>query len=144
MHRLLAQADVEGIESLTRSSDSPRVNRGMAKRLFLVMAAVALLFLQFGDCMSAMTMDQQSMQCCASMPCTPANHSRGCCKNMTSAHAPSMLPAQHASLHGPIVAAIEYPRTLDMTRPVPVPLVKVDAAQHSPPELYTLHVSLLI
>lgn len=116
----------------------------MGKKLILVLAASALLLLQFGDCVSAMTPDQQSMKCCASMPCTPANHSHGCCKNMTSARAPNMLPAAHASLDAPAVAAFDYTRMLDTKRSVLRPLVTVEAAQHSPPELYTLHASLLI
>jgi hypothetical protein len=116
----------------------------IGKRLFLVLAASALLLLQFADCMSAMTPDQESMKCCASMPCTPANHSHGCCKAMTSQQSPNMLPAAHASLHAPAVVAIEYPPTLDLARSAPVRLVTIEAPQHSPPELYTLHASLLI
>jgi len=116
----------------------------MGKKLLLVLAAAALLVLQFGDCVSAMTPGQQSMKCCASMPCTPANHSHGCCKNMTSAKAPSMLPAQNASLHTPIAATVEYPKILEIVRWTQVPSVMIEAQQHSPPELYTLHASLLI
>ena len=116
----------------------------MGKKLIFVLAAGALLFLQFGDCASAIAPDQQSMKCCASMPCTPANHSHGCCKNMTSSKAPSMLPAQHASLHAPIAATVEYPQILEIARWTPAPSVMIEAQQHSPPELYTLHASLLI
>jgi hypothetical protein len=116
----------------------------MGKRLFLVLAAGALSLFQFSDCMSAMTLDQQSMQCCGSMPCTPANHSHGCCKNMASVQTPSMLPAPHVFLHGPNSATVEYSRTLKIVRSTPTPAVAIDAQQHSPPELYTLHASLLI
>jgi hypothetical protein len=56
-----------------------------------------------------------------------------------------MLPTGHVSLHAPVVAA-EYPPMLAMIwktqLPVPEPYVKTQ--QHSPPELYTLHASLLI
>ena len=114
------------------------------RKLFVVLAAGVLLVLQFGDCMSAMTLDQQSMQCCGSMPCTPANHSHGCCKNMASAQSPNMLPAAHVSLRGPTVAAVEYPRLLDIGRSTLAPPVVVEAQEHSPPDLYTLHASLLI
>ena len=116
----------------------------IGKRLFLVLAAGALLLLQFADCMSAMTPDQQSMECCASMPCTPANHSHGCCKTMTSAETPTMLPAAPVTLRAPTVAIVEFTRTLEIARALPVPHVTVEAQQHSPPELYTLHASLLI
>src|SRR6185437_584436 len=116
----------------------------MGKNLILVLAAGALLLLQFGDCLSAMTLSQQSMKCCASMPCTPANHIHGCCKNMASAQALNIRPATHASLYAPTVAVYDYTRTFETARSVSVPLVTVEAAQHSPPELYTLHASLLI
>jgi hypothetical protein len=114
------------------------------KRLFLVFAAAALLLPQFGDCMSAMGMDQQAMRCCRSMPCTPANRSQGCCKNMLSAQMPNMLPVQHVSLHVPTLTTIEYPRLTEVLGHAPALPLFVEAQQHSPPELYTLHASLLI
>jgi hypothetical protein len=113
-------------------------------KLLVVVAAGALLLLQFGDCMSAMVLDQQSMQCCRSMPCTPANHSHGCCKNMASAQTPNMLPAAHVSLHTPTVTVIEYPPLLQIVRANVAPPVVAEAQEHSPPDLYTLHASLLI
>ena len=116
----------------------------MGKKLFLVLAAGALLLLQFADCMSAMTPDQQSMECCASMPCTPANHSHGCCKTMTSAQTPNMLPTARVSLNAPTIAAVEYASTIEIARSSAVSFVAVEVQQHSPPELYTLHLSLLI
>src|SRR5580704_1619042 len=75
----------------------------MRKRLFIVVAMVALLGLQFADCMSAMTQDQQSMKCCGSMPCDPSNRSHDCCKAMVSSQSPSVLPAAHVTLHAPIM-----------------------------------------
>ena len=113
-------------------------------KLLVVMVAGALLLLQFGDCTSAMTLDPHSMQCCHTMPCTPANHSHGCCKNMASAQTPNMLPVAHVSLHAPTVVAIEYPRLLEVARSTLAPSVAVEAQEHSPPDLYTLHASLLI
>src|SRR5580658_8128776 len=98
----------------------------ICKRLSLVLAAGALLLLQFGDCASAVQLDQQTMRCCGSMPCTPANHGQGCCKNMTSAQAPSMLAAKHASLRAPVVVTIEYPRILEIVCPTPRPAAIID------------------
>lgn len=116
----------------------------MRKRLFLAFAAAALLLLQFGACTPAMGMNQTAMQCCRSMPCMPANRSQGCCKDMLSAQLPNMLPAQHISLHSPTVTAIEYPRVTETLGHASAPPLLVEAQQHSPPELYTLHASLLI
>jgi hypothetical protein len=63
---------------------------------------------------------------------------------MTSQQQPNMLPVAHASFHAPPIVASDYTRTLDLAQLAPVPLVTVEAPQHSPPELYTLHASLLI
>jgi len=116
----------------------------IGKRLFLILAAGALLFLQFGDCMSAMAQDPQAMKCCGSMPCAPANHGQDCCKNMVAPQTPSVLPAKQLSLHGPVIAVVEYPLTLEIVRAASSRFVAVRAALHSPPDLYTLNASLLI
>jgi len=116
----------------------------MGKRLFVVLAVVALLGLQFADCMSAMTQDQQSMKCCGSMPCDPSNQSHDCCKGMVSAQSPNVLPVSHVTFHAPVIVvsdilaseqAITYPEASRLD---------FDAPTHSPPELYTLYSSLLI
>lgn len=114
------------------------------KTTLVVLAVVAVLLLQFADCMSAMTQDQQSMQCCGSMPCDPSNQSHDCCKSMVSSQSPSVLPAAHISLHAPVMFVVDV---------LPSPLIPqlseaastaLGAPQHSPPELYTLHSSFLI
>ena len=116
----------------------------MRKRLLIFAGLVALLGLQFADCMSAMTQDQQSMKCCGTMPCDPSNQSHDCCKAMVSSQSPSVLPAAHVTLHAPVMVvadilaspqAITYPETFRLD---------FEASQHSPPELYTLYSSLLI
>ena len=116
----------------------------MCKRLLLTLATGALLLLQFGDCMSAMAQDPQAMKCCGSMPCAPANHGQDCCKNMVAPQVASVLPAKQIPLHGPVVAVIEYPLTLEIVRAAPSRSAAVSAPQHSPPDLYTLNASLLI
>ncbi|HWT87272.1 MAG TPA: hypothetical protein VN454_00615 [Candidatus Angelobacter sp.] len=116
----------------------------MTKTLLMVVALTALLGLQFADCMSAMTMDQQSMQCCGSMPCDPSNQSHDCCKSMASSQSPSLLPVAHVTLHPPVMDVADTlptPQVLDLSE---APRAEFAAPQHSPPELYTLHSSLLI
>jgi hypothetical protein len=116
----------------------------MGKRLFVVLAVVAFLGPQFADCMSAMTQDQQSMKCCGTMPCDPSNQSHDCCKAMVSSQSPSVLPVAYVTLHVPVLVATDilaspqamtYPEAFRLDFEVP---------PHSPPELYTLHSSLLI
>src|SRR5438046_9072360 len=108
------------------------------KTTFVMLAAVAILLLQFADCMSAMTQDQQSMKCCGSMPCDPSNQSHDCCKGMVSAQSPNVLPVSHVTLHAPVMVtadilaspqAITYP---ELSRLV------LQAPAHSPPALDAL------
>src|SRR5437868_1798057 len=73
------------------------------KRLFVLLAVIALFGLQFADCLSAMNHDEQSMQCCGSMPCDPSNQSHDCCKGMVSAQAPNVLPVAHVTLDAPVM-----------------------------------------
>src|ERR1700747_2076341 len=116
----------------------------MGNRRFIVVALVALLGLQFADCASAMTKDQQSMQCCGSMPCDPSNQSHDCCKGMVSFQSPSVLPVAHVTLHPREVAVTNVLASLQATPYAEVSHLDFKASQHSPPELYTLHSSLLI
>ena len=114
------------------------------KTTFVMLALTAILLLQFADCMSAMAQDQQSMQCCGSMPCNPSNQSHDCCKGTVSPQTPTALPAAQVTLNPPlmiITGALLLPRTehrfgsscTDFALP-----------QYSPPELYTLHSSFLL
>lgn len=111
---------------------------------FLVLAVVAVLFLQFADCMSAMNYDQQSMQCCGSMPCDPSNQSHDCCKGMVSSQSPSILPAAHVTLHAPAMVITETLPSLAIGLSAEASHTDFAVPQHSPPELYTLHSSFLI
>jgi hypothetical protein len=116
----------------------------MRKRLLVLLAAVALFGLQFADCLSAMTQDQQSMQCCGSMPCDPSNQGHDCCKGMVLSQSPSVLPVAHVTLHAPVIVVTDI---LASPQAMPYPeasRLDFEAPQHSPPKLYTLHASLLI
>ena len=116
----------------------------MRKRLLIVVAIAALLGLQFADCMSAMTQDQQSMKCCGSMPCDPSNQSHDCCKGMVSSQSPSVLPVAHVTLHAPVMAVIDILASPQAQPYREVSRLDFEAPQHSPPELYTLNASFLI
>ena len=84
------------------------------------------------------------MQCCRTMPCTPANKSHNCCKTMISAQTPNIVPVGRVSLTTPAVATIAYARMLEIPRFTSVARILIQTQQHSPPALYTLNVSLLI
>jgi hypothetical protein len=116
----------------------------MRTKLFIVVGMVALLGLQFADCMSGMTQDQQSTKCCGSMPCDPSNQSHDCCKAMASSQSPSVLPVAHVTLHAPVMVATDI---LESPQAITYPEASrfdFDAPTHSPPKLYALYSSLLI
>jgi len=114
------------------------------KTTFLVLAVVAILLLQFADCMAAVTPDQQSMQCCGSMPCDPSNQSHDCCKSMVSSQSPSVLPVAHITLHAPVMDVAGILPARQVLKPSEASRTEFATPQHSPPELYALHSSLLI
>src|SRR3982074_3380709 len=105
----------------------------MSKKLLMVVALIALLGLQFADCMSAMPQDQQSMKCCGSMPCDPSNQSHDCCKAMVSSQSPSVLPVAHVTLHAPVLVVTDI---LASSQSIPyreASRLDFEAPQHSPP-----------
>ena len=114
------------------------------KKLFLLLMVGAVLFLQAADCMAAFSQDQQAMQCCGTSQCTPANQSHGCCKTMTSTEIPRMLVKARVSLNVPVVAVIEHAPVYETARVTPSIPQAFEPQRNSPPELYTLHGSLLI
>src|SRR5438309_9854345 len=116
----------------------------MGKRLFVVLAVVAFLGLQFADCMSAMTQDQQSMKCCGTMPCDPSNQSHDCGKSMVSSQSPSVLPVAHVTLHAPVVVLANASPSSQVQEFSGASRAVFDAQQHSPPELYILVSTFLI
>ncbi len=116
----------------------------MRKRLIIVVAMVALLGLQFADCMSVMTQDQQSMKCCGSVPCDPSNQSRDCCKGMVSSQSPGVLPIANVTFHAPLIVSVDFLPSPRATQQIEASPLEFLAPQHSPPELYTLYASLLI
>lgn len=114
------------------------------KTTFVILAVVAMLLLQFADCMSAMTQDEQSMKCCGSMPCGPSNQSHDCCKGMVSSQSRGVLPVAHVTLHAPVMVVTDVLASPRVTPYPEVSRLDFEAPEHSPPELYTLHSSLLI
>lgn len=111
---------------------------------FLPLALTALLGLQFADCLSPISADQETMQCCGSMPCNPTNQSHDCCKTMGSSQSTSVLPVAHITLHAPVTVSVDALPLLQILRLSERSHTDPAAPQHSPPDLYIVHASLLI
>jgi hypothetical protein len=116
----------------------------IGKKLFLFLMVGAVLFLQAAGCLAAFSQDQQAKQCCDTTQCTPANQSQDCCKALTSTEIPRMLVKARVSLNLPVVAVAELAPALETAMFAPSISLSFEPQQYSPPELYTLHGSLLI
>jgi hypothetical protein len=108
-----------------------------------VVALSVLLLMQFAEC-QAMSLDQQSMQCCKHMPCDPANKAHDCCKKMVTSQTASVLPSAHVPLSIPLVVPASPPPVTEIVRPPEIFWPRIDAPQHAPPNLYIVYASLLI
>jgi hypothetical protein len=107
-----------------------------------IVALSVMLLMQFADC-QAMSLDQQSMQCCKHMPCNPANKAHDCCKKMVTTQTASVLPIPHVPLIPVAVLAGPLPVT-EIVRAPEIFWPRIDAPQHGPPDLYIVYASLLI
>jgi len=116
----------------------------ISKKIFLVLMVGAVLLLQFADCIAAFSRDQQAMQCCGTSACTPANQSHDCCKAMTPTETPKMLVKVRVSLDVPAFADVEHAPMLKAVMFTPLISSSFEPQRYFPPELYTLHGSLLI
>jgi len=109
---------------------------------FVVALSVTLLT-QFAEC-QAMSLDQQAMKCCRTMPCHPSNNKHDCCKNMISPQTASVLPSPHVPLSIPLAAPAGPLPVTEIVRAPEIFWPKIDAPQHAPPDLYIVYASLLI
>jgi hypothetical protein len=116
----------------------------MFRRITSFVVALSLLLLvPFADCL-AMSVDQQSMKCCKTMPCDPANRAHDCCKKMVSPQVASALPNVHVSTDVPPVVTAEL-LTVPEIGEAPAWLgTPIETPQHAPPPLYILYARLLI
>ena len=83
------------------------------------------------------------MECCGTLTCAPTNVRHGCCETMNSTETPTMLVKERVSLLAPTVAVLEQaPAFETFTSLLIAPAYEPQG--YSPPDLYTLHTSLLI
>jgi hypothetical protein len=116
----------------------------MFRRITSFVVALSLLLLvPFADCL-AMSVDQQSMKCCKTMPCDPANRAHDCCKKMVAPQVASVLPNVHVSFSVPSAVTAKL---LPMPQIGEAPAwlgTPIETPQHAPPPLYILYARLLI
>ena len=106
----------------------------------------ALLFGVLGGCSGPMMMMGHSMDCCTSMPCSPARQSRGCCTPEVSGVANHLQQTVKVTAPPVTFAVLAMLHHLSAVRSAIVtPRLEIGLHCYSPPgELYTIHHSFLI
>jgi hypothetical protein len=99
------------------------------------------------DCFAHGQKDGDAMECCRSMPCTPANQSHDCCKKMVSAPGIYFVVPQRTLAPAPSVQILAVVTTtaVAMTTEPPHVACCPEAREHAPPaELPSLYETLRI
>ena len=115
----------------------------LRQRIFVLTIAAALILPTVANCLAPAVLDAQTMKCCAELDC-PAGHQQACYSTTSPTGGSQSTPELIVALAGP--AAVDHAAAL----PALVPAENVDceyssdARLHSPPDLYTVHNSLLI
>lgn len=105
-----------------------------------ILLLVIFLFAGFGGCFGPLMVGQQPMDCCQSMPCSPASQSRSCCTAGLPGAASHLQ--QTTMITAPTVSYAVLPALPHSVAAAPNEL---DLHCYSPPrELYTIHHSFLI
>jgi hypothetical protein len=115
-----------------------------AKSILLLAVGAILLFSSL-DCLTPGLIDQQAMQCCGSMPCTPGNQGHDCCKTLVTSQMVYVQPPVSLGVRSLSLVATDSAPALDTVSLTGTFARSAGAKEHAPPrELYTLYLSLLI
>lgn len=106
----------------------------------------AFLFASLGGCFGPLMAGRMSMNCCASMPCAPANQSQACCTPGLPGPANHLQQAAEVIAPSAVYAVVAtLPHSAAMPGLARAAHVQLDVHGYSPPgELYTVHHSFLI
>src|SRR5215831_5587759 len=104
----------------------------VARSIALVVFTIA--FATYGSGCLAMPTPEQAMRCCRSMHCSShGHHGQDCCKSMSEAHPPFVMPAsQHQQPSGHLTVAI-VPECEAASPGLDCPFFSVAAQCHAPP-----------
>lgn len=122
-----------------------RYSEGMfGRRILDVLVVAALLLLGISGCLISATSNAQAAQCCAQLSCAPGQQTPQCFASTAPGDGLQTVPEMRASLAAPSVTADLNPPAEELAVVADRSAGVADASQHSPPELYTLHLALLI
>ncbi|HEX5412812.1 MAG TPA: hypothetical protein VFZ27_13260 [Terriglobia bacterium] len=111
-----------------------------------ILLAGALLLATLGSCVGPLMAGHASMNCCASMPCAPANQVQTCCSAGLPGPASQLQQAAEVTAPSAAYAVVAtLPHRIAVPGVTRAAHVQFDVHCCSPPgELYTIHHSFLI
>ncbi len=102
-------------------------------KTILLLALAALLLVDAADCFTASKQQGDDMDCCQSMPCTPANQNHDCCKNMVVERAPYLVTAVCA--FAPVLVAVAGALPFVPSSATQIPAFALETRDHVPPPI---------
>jgi hypothetical protein len=114
------------------------------RRILVVAIAGALLLPAFAECLTPAAQDAQAMRCCAQLSCAPSHEKQACYATTAPAGGSQSAPEIRSSLVAPSVTTDIYRPAEELVLAAFASTSAADAPQHPPPNLYTLHLALLI
>jgi hypothetical protein len=95
-------------------------------------------------CLMPAAAQAQTMQCCVQLTCVQGHQMQACCSTMAPTDSSQSTPQLRVSLTAPVLPT-DARVSSEVQNAVAFGSAAVTSTpQHSPPELYTLHLALLI
>jgi len=133
-----------GVQLLTQASCCRYSGVMCGRRILGGLIVVALLLLAISGCLVSATSNARAVQCCAQLTCAPGEQTEQCFTSTAPGDGSQTVPEGRTSLAAPSVTADLNPPAVGLILVAFSSASVADAAQHSPPALYTLHLALLI
>ena len=100
-------------------------------KAFLLLSLAALLLVDAAACFATAQQRDPDMECCQSMPCSPAIQSHDCCKKMAVERAPYLVSA--ASSTAPIFVLVSSAAVMLVLPPAMTRTLSIETRDHAPP-----------
>lgn len=114
----------------------------LGRRIFVATVVAGLMLPAVMGCLMPAAAQAQTMECCAQLTCARGHQKQACFSDTAPTGSSQATPELRASLAAPALAPNLAAETQEAAAYGSAALA--GAAQHSPPELYTLHSALLI
>jgi hypothetical protein len=114
------------------------------RRISVAAVVAALLLPAVAGCLMPAAAQAQTMDCCAKLNCARGHEKRTCFSTTAPTSSSQSAPESRTSLSAPLLTVTDVPHMLASSSQTFGSILRADAPQHSPPDLYTLHLALLI